>query len=458
MKVLLINPYRDIKRYIPGHLRQYVKHTPSLFENYSVLPLDMAYLGAILKQEHEVDLIDAHIMRMQAEEIDFSRYQCVVANTAPYSHWRCFQTFFQHTLDVVSLAEKAGCRTIVYGPHPTVEPQSFESADCVILGEPDDLIMEAINTDSKVIGPKMENELDRYPPLAYELFDFSLYQSQNCYVFDCAPFGKVGTLTSSRGCPYNCAFCFRGLATRNTRFHSLERTLDAVDRLVNHYQCKALFWEDLVFNLDKKRLLELCKGLERFKVPYAIQARIDLVDEEVARALADSGCYKIMFGVEAGDDSVLEELDKGFEWKQVKNAITICKKAGIPKVVGFAGLFAPGETMDSLKRTVRNFESLGLPLFFNIWFPFPLTTIYKKGVQEGLLSEERVEWDKLLMIAGTIGNDFSRRKVNSVMRKITLRDRYLRYKKMGPREIWSKACRKLTSKIGLGTKKLAEGK
>jgi len=220
MKVLLLNPYRDVRRYVPSHLLPYVRYTPTDIGEYCLLPLDLAYLAGTLRDRADVAILDAHALKMAPEWIDFAPFDAVVMNTAPYSHWRCCQSFVGHVHDCARLAGEAGCRTVVYGPHATVAPDGFKEADCVLVGEPEALIEEALTGTACLLGPVA---MERLPVPDYGKFDFALYSSaRSQQVFERRDFGPIGVLSYSRGCPFGCSFCFRALAPRTVRNHTID--------------------------------------------------------------------------------------------------------------------------------------------------------------------------------------------------------------------------------------------
>jgi len=416
MKVLLFNPYRDVDRYIPADLRPYARFTPTELSSYNLIPLDMAYIAGVLKGKHEVRCIDAHVTLTPVEAVDFNGYDAVVVNTAPHSHFRCCQTFVGHALEAVKLAKKAGARTIIYGPHVTIAPEDFGEADCVIVGEPEGVIEEALTGPGGTIGPLT---LPKLPMPDYSVFDFSLYSSAtSLQVFENQDFGKIGVISYSRGCPFSCGFCFRALAPKKIRKHTIAEVEAMLHELIDVQGCTCLFWEDLTFTLEKDWTFDLCDLIKRWKVPYVIQTRVERIDADIARALAESGCYKVEMGVESGVEEILKRFNKRITWNEVVKAVQVTKDAGIPRVIAFAGLFAPGETMETIEETRRKFHDLGLRFYCNIWFPYPNTMLYKIGIEEGKIGRTGGDWNELLPLAGTIGTQFTAEEVRQICNDI----------------------------------------
>ncbi len=420
MKVLLFNPYRDAARYIPAALRPYARFTPTELVPYNLIPLDMAYVAGVLKGKHEVSCTDAHVTSTPLEAVDFNGYDAVVVNTAPLSHFRCCQTFVGHAREAVERARRAGARTIVYGPHVTVAPEDFGEADCAIVGEPEGVIEEALTGPGGIVGPLTCPEL---PMPDYSVFDFPLYPSAtSAQIFENRDFGNIGVISHSRGCPFGCGFCFRALAPKKVRKHALAEVEAMLHDLIDVRGCTCLFWEDLTFTLEKRRTLEICDLIKRWRVPYVIQTRAERIDAEIARALAESGCYKVEMGVESADEEILKRFDKRTTWNDVVEAVKVSRDAGIPRVIAFAGIFAPGETRETIEVTRRKFHELGLRFYCNIWFPYPGTTLYEAGVAEGRIGGTGSDWNALLPLAGTIGTRFTAEEVRHICSDIDRRE------------------------------------
>ena len=49
---------------------------------------------------------------------------------------------------------------------------------------------------------------------------------------------------------------------------------------------------------------------------FSIFSRTDTIDEEMMQALAGAGCERVFFGVDGGDDEVLERVAKGVSVRQ----------------------------------------------------------------------------------------------------------------------------------------------
>jgi radical SAM superfamily enzyme YgiQ (UPF0313 family) len=354
----------------------------------------------------------------------------IITSTSPYSKWRCPQFSYSHALNVLKNAKKYNCKTIIYGPHCSISPNIFFNyADCIIIGEPESVILQAISSNEKLIAVKEEkipDDLDTWGFPAFELIeDFSLYNAK--YTFAGKISGKLGTLSGSRGCPYNCYFCLKVMIPKKVRFHKPETAVKMAEVLVKDYGCCALAWQDLTFALDKEWTLEVCKGLERLKVPYAIWTRSDkLLDKDIVNSLVNSGCFFVGLGIESGNNQVLlKGYNKGYTWEESKRAILLCRDAGIPVIDGFRILFGPYETKHSIKETQDKYKEVNLPSNdFAICTPYPHTKLWDIGIESKKIPSNLKDWDAIVNIitkvAGTIGNDFSRNDVIKLKKRMTM--------------------------------------
>jgi len=426
MKVLIVNPYRHLKP--PSDKEDLFRKTQlwdeDVMRDYGTYPLEVPYLGSILRKAgHTVAFVDAHQRRLRAGDIDFTGFDCAIAGTAPYGNWRCAQFSYSHAVEVLKEAKKHGLRTITYGPHGTVAPGTFtEWVDCVIKGEPEGSIVKALTATQKVLDlneSELPQDLDEWSPLAFDLIDFGSGFYDAKYIFEGKVTGNLGNLAGTRGCPFPCSFCFKVMIPDKLRFHSPAKVAEIAAELVNKYGCKALNFNDLTFTLNKKWVLDVCERLKRLKTPYSCATRCDRIDPEIARALAESGCYKIDLGVESASDEVLQEIKKGHSWEDSLKSIEDCRKAGIPLVKVFQIFFTPGESHKSVQETFDKMKKAGIEITPAICTPYPSTGLWDQGVGEGKLPQTIVSWDEAVEVisknAGTIGNQFKRTELEAIL-------------------------------------------
>jgi len=145
-------------------------------------------------------------------------------------------------------------------------------------------------------------------------------------------------------------------------------------------------WSD-TFTADRDFVMGICaeirsRGLEK-DVRWMTNSRVDCVDEGMLKAMRDSGCIGISFGVESGEDSILKGIRKGATAAQAREAVRLTKQAGI-EVLAHVILGLPGETKETIRRTVRYIQELD-PDYAQFYcaIPFPKTELEALARREG---------------------------------------------------------------------------
>jgi len=121
------------------------------------------------------------------------------------------------------------------------------------------------------------------------------------------------TAVSSRGCPYSCAFCYRGAqGERLYRMRGVSNLIEEVTSMRNIYQLDFFGFNDDNFAVDRRRiqmLPEVFKPLGGFR--WGTHTRLDEAADERAQWMAEAGCIYIGFGAESASPRVLDRMDKG---------------------------------------------------------------------------------------------------------------------------------------------------
>lgn len=89
-------------------------------------------------------------------------------------------------------------------------------------------------------------------------------------------------------------------------------------------------------------------------VPWYGFARISrqLADQDFCLSLKRSGCVMLQLGIESGDQTVLDKMEKGISIKMASQALKALKKAGIATYV-YLIFGTPAETLKSAKKTLE---------------------------------------------------------------------------------------------------------
>jgi radical SAM superfamily enzyme YgiQ (UPF0313 family) len=379
--------------------------------SYMWPPLGLAYIGGVLDEDgHDLELIDGPAEGKSFEgvvrEIDRISPEIVILNTATIT--------FGEDLELTGLIKDAvtGVKTVHVGTHVTTYPKEtlrYNAVDFVVIGEPEYTIRELVNTlekgedlrgvnglghkekDSIVINPEREiiKNLDELPFPARHLYPDVEYFNP------LAKNSPYTTALSSRGCPGKCIYCTSVLLYgKRYRLRSPDNVVAEMEYLKNQ-GINEVFFRDETFTATKKRVFEICNLIKEqdLDMTWMVNSRVDAITKEVAKAMADAGCHTIKFGVESGNQRILDNLKKGITLEQTKNAFKWTKEAGMKRVAHFM-LGAPGDTKETVEETI-NFVIHELdPEYIspNITTPYPGTELFELVLEKGFKPGD--DWSK----------------------------------------------------------------
>lgn len=387
VKVVLVNaPYIDL-------------YGPIKMASGQYFPLGLGYIAAVLRKAgHRVQLLDPEV-----QQLDQTDLRKALSKEGPDAVGiTCATPNFAHAVDIAKLVkQETDAITIIGGVHASALPeavlQSYPQVDIAVVGEGENTMLELLDTLSvrgslsevKGIvyrdGPEIHwnkrrpwiKDLDSLPFPARDLVDINLYRphSHNVRRKPCI------TMLTSRGCPFGCNFCASHLSLgRGFRAHSPEYVIEEIEYLVKEYGAQQLLITDDTFTVDKSRVVKICNGIIRkaIKVEWFCFARVDLVDRELLSLMKRAGCFSIGYGVESGDQRILENLSKGIDLVKCKEIFQISNELGF-KTQAFFILGSVGETQETIKKTIRfSLELDPVLAFFNILVPYPGTKVFNE--------------------------------------------------------------------------------
>ncbi len=368
----------------------------SKFEYYE--PLGTMYLSSFLKQ-HGVDCryLDIKFENDLAREIrrispDIIAYSITTG-----------QSKFYRQLNI-DLKKQFSFFAVFGGPHCTFFPEYIheEGVDAICRGEGEYALLDLVtaleqkkditkidNLWVKVEGNVYKNEvrnliddLDTLPFPDREMLDKYRH------------FKKMPrkTVMTGRGCPFKCTYCFnhsynklyRGKG-KVVRKRSIENVIEELKYLLRSYKLRRFqFWDD-TFNIDYRWTMDFCEAYRReINIPFSITPRVNLVDEEMVRALKNAGCVTIGTSVESGNEYLRNKvLKRNISEKQTVDACDLFNKYGIHILMGnMLGL--PDETLDMAFETL-NFNIRCKPTYawVSIFQPFPRTELSNYSIEKG---------------------------------------------------------------------------
>lgn len=301
------------------------------------------------------------------------------------------------------------------GPHPTFYPEMIndEHIDAICMGEGDEALPEfvkAIETGGDITAiPNFITKLNgkifrnRLRPLIEDLdslpyFDRSLYHKYPLYRGRLRELLFYNMVITGRGCPYGCTFCFNRLY--NQLYHgmgtvyrrrSIQNVINEIMEMRQNDPLLTLIsFDDDIFNLPPGEWIE--GFLEEYRnsvgVPFKINSRADLLDDDLIRRLKESGCYTIKIGVESGNQHIRNVIyQKNISDSEIINAASAVKRNGM-KLQTYNIFGAPGETLEKAFETF-DINRVIRPDFAwcSLLNPYPGTDIYNYCIDNNYLKK-----------------------------------------------------------------------
>ncbi len=368
-------------------------------KHYLPFPFFLAYAASLLKEnKKEAKLFDFIAENWKKkyciERIKEYNPDLLLAETSTPSFYNDID-ILRNIRNSIPFSQLAIC-----GPHASTFPEKilsdYEFLDYVLIGEYEYTLLELVscleeNGDLNTIfglayregkeiikNPyrKTIADLDSLPWPEREDVPIYNYNDGFCGL----PKPNV-QMWASRGCPFECTFClWPQVMYREHKYRKrdVKDVVDEMEYLVNKYNFKAVYFDDDVFNIDRKYTLSICKEImdRNVKIPWACMARVDLMDEELLEIMGDAGLYAIKYGIESADKEILKRCKKNIDLDKAKRIINYTKKIGIKTHLTFCvGL--PAETSESINKTVKFIKDVNPDsLQISYAVPFPGTDLY----------------------------------------------------------------------------------
>jgi len=306
--------------------------------------------------------------------------------------------------------------------------ESVPEIDAVVIGEGENTFLDLLNhlpgrdglaevqglvwrdRDGQIVrnDPRpLMTDLNSLPMPAWDLFLSSRHHFHSRGVGKLAAVkeesGIAAGVMTTRGCPQSCVFCANSL-NKKMRYLDPALAVDQMEFLHKTYGVTALNLYDDDFLVNSKHAVALCEEMLRrnCKFTWWCGARASRLDIEVLRLLKRAGCRSLSFGVETGTNEVLKAIRKNVTTDQIYEAMEIVGKVEMDRVELFLILGLPGETPDTIDRTLRFLTSLK-PLLGKAWRPktllgqlphiYPGTEMVPLGHENGCLPEN-FSWNR----------------------------------------------------------------
>jgi len=300
-------------------------------------------------------------------------------------------------------------KVVLGGPHATILPEDTlgeSGADYVVVGEGEYTLLDLVkeldkgqeptrvkglwyrDREKAVFTGKREliRNLDELPIPSREFYEVKRY----------VPYPNqyrrlpTTSMVTSRGCLYGkCAFCLESVLSGHVyRRMSVAQAIEEIRYLQRDYGIREITFYDDEFVMERNWVEEFCDALkkEKIDIKWSCYARANMVTRPLLKKMASAGCWNIFYGLESGNQELLNIIKKGQKLQHMRDAIKWTREAGIEARGSFIfGL--PGEIPEMALETIRFALSLDLDYgVFNLCTPYPGTILYEMCREYGNFS------------------------------------------------------------------------
>jgi radical SAM superfamily enzyme YgiQ (UPF0313 family) len=416
-------------------------------ENMIWPQVSLAQMAALLAPTYSVRVVDA-----VAERMDWPTFEQILRRERPkYYVTQLTAPTLQNDLYGTFLAKSVNAVTMAFGTHITPMPREtlrpYPSLDYGLRGEPDLTLRDLIDHlegnqftrpepieilfrkhDAAYAPRPLTRQADGRPDLAF-MKGLVWRSGAEVQVNPDRPFiadlddlpvplyrllplqqylmplikGPFSFIVTSRGCPAGCTYCIKHVSYGPTmRLRSPAKLVEEI-RVLGDLGVRNIHMYADLFTVNRDQVVGLCQLLiqEGIKIRWTCNSRVDFVDEEMLRLMAQSGCYYIAWGLESGNKDILAHARKGVDPDRARQSLTWARSAGI-KNWGYFIIGLPGETEETIQQTIAFSKSLPLDIaLFHIAAPYPGTPFFQEVVKNKWF-RPGTRWEEVDMDESTV--------------------------------------------------------
>ena len=202
--------------------------------------------------------------------------------------------------------------------------------------------------------------------------------------------GKITSMVTTRGCPFHCRFCVSKSIFKKYRSRSAENVIKEFEEIAKEYD--SVFVVDDNFLFDKKRAEKIMDLLIEKQLNIEIWIagiRVTDADANLFKKMKKAGVKSVEFGIESGNQEVLNYYDKKITLDQIRKAVALSKKTGFLTIGNFI-LGAPIETEKHMDDSINFAKELNLDFAF--FYPYNYlkgSALWEDAFQKGIVKENR---------------------------------------------------------------------
>lgn len=370
-------------------------------------PLGIAYLAAVSERMgHECKVYDLNVEEWPGEEAIRAWTPDLILLSSMSPQYRSAKIVMKKLQGIAPI--------VIGGAHASILGKKLleddDFVDIVAVKEGENTIRHLLNNYpdnlDKVPGicyrkdetirdngdPEWVVDLDALPFPAWHHFNIESYDNQyrgrHCL-----------TMISSRGCPYDCLYCYKNIFDIKVRMRTPQSIYDEIKYFNDKYNVTAIQFQDDLFTVRKKRVEGFCDLMveNKMDVIWRCLTRADHMSHDFLVGMKKGGCVSIAFGIESGNQEVVNGVGKRLRLKYVEQCIKDCRKVGI-ETKGYYMIGLPNENEDQVNDTIEFAKKNRTDhMQFTVPVAFPGTKLWEMAKEKNMAVEDHVEtftWDQ----------------------------------------------------------------
>jgi anaerobic magnesium-protoporphyrin IX monomethyl ester cyclase len=380
-------------------------------KGFSSAPLGLLYLASTARLHgHRVMCLDQLVENMTRRSFQqlLAEFKPDVVGLSVYTE------SVAEALEVAGMARRAGATVVAGGAHAT-----FVTADCLLSGLAD----YVVRYEGEATFIELLTYLEYGAPAREEIRGLA-YRDEAGEVrinknrprienLDGLPFPALADVRvraytcplvclTSRGCPGRCLFCLSPpMHGARYRSHSTNRVVAEVYTLARRHPGLAVAIIDDTFTRDPLRVRRFCAEIGELLpgLPWSCYSRVDALDEDLIKIMADVNCVGIQLGIEAGDQEVADSIGKRISLERAEEIVRIIYEHGIMPLCSLM-IGHHTDTRETIRRTLeygrRLTEKYRALVTFAACAPFPGAPVFRNCRRLGVELHAK-NWSEFLM-------------------------------------------------------------